>query len=133
MPEKFDPQGVSGADNPAVFKVRDGQAFCIGFYTDEAGAALVEAAEALNVFVVCGDAGESQPLELDVRGFEGWRLKEHVEMFAEDPHAANTWEHPDAILPRRNPDTRLDKGILTAQLHPDSWNVFRLTRKPDQG
>ncbi|MBR3493905.1 MAG: alpha-L-arabinofuranosidase [Clostridia bacterium] len=99
----------------------------------QAGAALDEAAEALNVFVVCGDAGESQPLELDVRGFEDWRLEEHVEMFAEDPHAANTWEHPDAILPRRNPDTRLDKGIVTAQLHPDSWNVFRLTRKPDQG
>lgn len=42
LPEKFDPQGVSGADNPAVFKVRDGQAFCIGFYTDEAGAALIK-------------------------------------------------------------------------------------------
>ena len=41
LPEKFDPDGVSGADTPAVYKVRDGQAFCIGFYADEASASLI--------------------------------------------------------------------------------------------
>ncbi len=41
LPREFDSAGVSGADNPAVYKVRNGQAFCIGFYAGEAGAELV--------------------------------------------------------------------------------------------
>ena len=46
-------------------------------------------------------------------------------MFTEDGQAANTWDHPDRILPRRNEGTRAEKGILTAVLKKESWNVFR--------
>ena len=96
-----------------------------GVQTIQAAAALNEAAGELTVFVINGDPAEEQELKLDVRGFEGWKLAEHIEMFAEDEHAANTWDHPDRILPRRNEDTRAEKGILTAVLKKESWNVFR--------
>ena len=96
-----------------------------GVQTVQAAAALNEEAGELTVFVINGDPAEEQELKLDVRGFEGWKLAEHIEMFAEDEHAANTWDHPDRILPRRNEDTRAEKGILTAVLKKESWNVFR--------
>ena len=99
-----------------------------GVQTIQAAAALNEEAGELTVFVINGDPAEEQELKLDVRGFEGWKLAEHIEMFAEDEHAANTWDHPDRILPRRNEDTRAEKGILTAVLKKESWNVFRFTK-----
>ena len=96
--------------------------------TIQAGAALDEEAGELSVFVINADLAEDQQLRLDVRGFEGWRFEEHVEMFAENPSDANTWDSPNRILPRRNPDTRADGGILTADLRRESWNVLRFRR-----
>ena len=79
----------------------------------------------LTVFVINADPAEEQELKLDVRGFEGWQFAEHIEMFSEDPAAMNTWDHPDRILPRQNTGTRMEKGILTAVLKKESWNVIR--------
>ncbi len=99
-----------------------------GVQTVQAAAALDEEAGELTVFVINGDPAEDQELKLDVRGFEGWKFSEHIEMFTEDGQAANTWDHPDRILPRRNEGTRAEKGILTAVLKKESWNVLRFTR-----
>ena len=49
-------------------------------------------------------------------------------MFSENPDAQNTWDHPDRILPAKNPDTRIEKGILTAVLKKESWNVLRFRK-----
>ena len=78
--------------------------------------------------MINADLKEDQELRLDVRGFEGWTFEEHIEMFAEDENACNTWDHPDRILPRRNPETRAEKGILTARLRKASWNVLRFKK-----
>ncbi len=94
----------------------------------QAAAALDEAAEELNVFVISADLAEDQLLRLDVRAFEGWHLTEHIAMTAEDG-AANTPERPDAILPRSVADTKADGGIVTARLRPASWNVLRFAKK----
>ena len=95
-----------------------------GVPTVQAAAALNGEAGELTVFAINADLNEAQELTLDLRGFEGWRFEEHIEMFAKDPDAVNTWDHPDRILPRRNGDTRCDGGILTARLEKGSWNVF---------
>ena len=50
-------------------------------------------------------------------------------MFQPDPEAFNTWEHPDVNVPRRNDKTKMEKGLLTAILRPESWNVLRFSRK----
>ncbi len=99
-----------------------------GVQTIQAAAALNEEAGELTVFVINADAAEEQELKLDARGFEGWQFTEHIEMFAETPDAQNTWDHPDRILPVKNPDTRAEKGILTARLKKESWNVLRFKK-----
>ena len=73
-------------------------------------------------------AEEEQELKLDVRGFEGWDFMEHTEMYADNPDAQTTWDHPDRILPVKNSDTRPEKGILTARLKKESWNVLRFKK-----
>ena len=99
-----------------------------GVQTIQAAAALNEAAGEMTVFVINADAAEEQELKLDARGFEGWQFAEHIEMFAEDPEAQNTWDHPDRILPVRNTETKAEKGIVTARLKKESWNVLRFTK-----
>ena len=79
--------------------------------------------------MINADAAEEQELNLDVRGFEGWKLAEHMEMYAEEPEAENTWNHPDRIVPRKNEDTIMENGLMTAVLKKESWNVFRFRRK----
>ena len=63
-----------------------------------------------------------------MRGFEGWRFDEHLEMAEADPEVYNSWEHPDAIVPRKNGETKVEKEILTAVLKPQSWNVLRFKK-----
>ena len=104
-----------------------------GVRTIQAAAALNEEAEELNVFVINGDPAESQELKLDVRGFEDWKLSGHLEMYAEEPDAANTWDHPDRILPRQNTETAMEKGFVTAVLKKESWNVFRFRKQDREG
>ncbi len=99
-----------------------------GVRTIQAAAALDEEKEELNVFVINADLCEDQELNLDVRGFEGWNFKEHIEMFAENEDDADTWEDPDRILPKKNTATKAENGILTACLRKASWNVFRFGR-----
>ena len=41
------------------------------------------------MFVINADPeDEPELLTLDARGFEGWQFTEHIEMFTEDPEAA---------------------------------------------
>ena len=99
--------------------------------TIQAAAALDEENGVMTVFVINADLEDAQQLTLDARGFEGWALRAHIEMHAGSADAANTWDHPDAIVPRDVPDTRFDSGIVTARLEKASWNVFRFSRAKD--
>lgn len=65
---------------------------------------------------------------LDVRGFDGYALTEHIEMYTEDLQAENTFEHPDRIQPVANRDTKMEGGKVTAVLRKLSWNVIRLSK-----
>ena len=99
-----------------------------GVETVQAAAALNEETGELTVFAINGDPAEEQELRLDVRGFEGWQFAEHTEMYAEDPEAGNTWDHPETILPRKNTAAAMEKGILTTRLKKESWNVIRFRK-----
>ena len=99
-----------------------------GVQTVQAAAALNEEAGELTAFVINADLEEEQELRLEIRGFEGWRFEEHLEMAEADPEVFNSWEHPDAIVPRKNGKTKAEKGILTAVLKPQSWNVLRFKK-----
>ncbi len=94
----------------------------------QAAAVLSPEEDALDVFVVSADGEDRQELTLDVRGFEGWKCTGHTVLASADPDARNSFEHPDVLAPRNNPDTAFEKGILTAVLPPLSWNVFRFAK-----
>ena len=78
--------------------------------------------------MINADLAEGQELSLDVRGFEGWEFAEHLVMDADSEDAANTWERPDRIVPRAETETRMEKGIATAFLRKESWNVLRFRK-----
>ena len=98
-----------------------------GADTVQAVAALNEKAGELTVFVINADLEDAQQFTMDVRGFEGFTFLEHIEMHADTPDAANTFERPETLIPRRVQDTRCEGGILSAKLEKASWNVFRFT------
>ena len=83
----------------------------------------------LSVFVINADPGQDQPLTLDLRGFDGLRMLEHLEMASSNPAARNTFNTPDAILPRPVKATKEEKGIVTAEIRKMSWNLFRFSVK----
>ena len=67
-------------------------------------------------------------ISLDVRGFEGYKLAEHIEMYTDDLEKGNSFEYPDVIKPTKNTDTQMDNGKVTAVAKKLSWNVIRLTK-----
>jgi alpha-N-arabinofuranosidase len=85
---------------------------------------------ALCLFAVNRSTTETMPLGVDLRGFDGLRLAEHSVLADDDPHARNTADQPERVVPRPGRDARLDGGRLTAGLPPASWNVFRFEPEP---
>ena len=100
-----------------------------GVDTVQAAAALDEECGTLTVFAINADLDDAQLLELDARAFEGWTFREHIEMHASSPEIANTYENPNAILPRAVTGTRCEGGVVTAKLEKASWNVLRFEKK----
>ncbi len=96
-----------------------------GAETVQAAAALRPETGELTVFALNADLREDQALTLNLKGFDGLTFTEHTELYAAEDGARNTFEHPDALVPKKNQDTACDGGILTARLRKASWNVFR--------
>ena len=97
--------------------------------TVQAAAAMDEEAGELSIFVINADLNEPQLLTLDARGFDGWKFEGHTEMYADAPDAANSYEHPDRLIPRENGETSCDGGTVTARLEKASWNILRFSKK----
>ena len=119
--DTFDIPGYVVDDN-STYYTHEGLPFI------DAAAALSEDETELNIFVINRNWEAANELELDVSGFAGWKLMEHVEMFSKDLNAANTFENPDAVKPTRNAATKLEDGRIQATVQPLSWNVFRLKK-----
>ena len=92
-------------------------------------AALSDAQDELNVFLLNADCTEGQEISLDVRGFEGFALLGHTTLFTPDLTLRNSFEQPQTITPRNVPDTRCEGGVCTAVLPPLSWNVIRFGKE----
>ena len=92
-------------------------------------AALSDAQDELNVFLLNADCTEGQEISLDVRGFEGFALLGHTTLFTPDLTLRNSFEQPQTIAPRNVPDTRCEGGVCTAVLPPLSWNVIRFGKE----
>ncbi len=95
----------------------------------DAAAALDEEKGELSVFVINRNWEASNNVVVDVSGFEGWSLVEHIQLYSDDPEAANTYERPDAIVPTVNKAAAFAGGKASASLKSLSWNVFRFGKR----
>jgi len=73
----------------------------------------------VTVFAVNRDTARPMPLELELRGFGEPRVVEHLALWDDDRHAANTLLHQERVRPR------LVSGESLV-LPPLSWNTIRL-------
>jgi alpha-N-arabinofuranosidase len=90
-------------------------------------ATAVHGDEGLTVFAVNRGA-EPLALEARVRDLEELVRCEHVALFDDDLYATNTAERPDRVAPAAVPGSRVEAGVLRAELPARSWNVVRLSR-----
>ncbi len=93
----------------------------------EAAASLNPENDEVSIFVINRNWEESMPVELDVSGFEGYHLAEHVELFTENDEI-NTAENPNAVVPHKNEQTVMQDGKICAELKKLSFNMIRLQK-----
>lgn len=94
----------------------------------EAAVAHNEEKGEVSIFLINRAVEDDIEITLDVRGFEGYKLAEHLEMYTDDLYAQNTYENPNAIVPVKNADTKMENGKITAVTRKLSWNVIRLVK-----
>ncbi len=80
------------------------------------------------IFLINRAITDDIEVSLDVRGFEGYRFVEHIEMYTDDLAKGNRHDNPDAIKPQINTATRMDGGVVKVDAKKLSWNVIRLAR-----
>ncbi|WP_026486270.1 arabinosylfuranosidase ArfA [Caldanaerobius polysaccharolyticus] len=95
----------------------------------EAAAVLSESGNELTIFAVNRDQQDSLLLECEIRGFEGYRVVEHIVLENEDLKATNTKENPFNVVPHSNGKAAIEDGVVKASLPRLSWNVIRLAKK----
>jgi len=94
----------------------------------QSAAAYDEAEGALNVFVLNLNWQEDTPVELDCAGFAGYTFVEQIQLYSDDPDAANSYENPEAIVPSISSAAKCENGKVTSDLKKLSWNVFRFQK-----
>ncbi len=82
----------------------------------------------LTVFAVNKNLDEDIVTTIDLGGFEGYRLVEHITMHHDDVNAVNTEDAPDNVRPFANGKTTVDGRYAEALLGRASWNVIRFKK-----
>ncbi|WP_373231096.1 alpha-N-arabinofuranosidase [Cohnella sp.] len=83
-----------------------------------------EEKEELTVFAI-NRSDEPIVLEMDIRDFNQYTIKEHIVLKHESLHAVNTADQPLEVHPGQCQDTMLSDGRATSRLDKYSWNVIR--------
>ncbi|WP_274652103.1 alpha-L-arabinofuranosidase C-terminal domain-containing protein [Paenibacillus humicola] len=94
----------------------------------EAAAVQNEERGEVSIFIVNRGIEDDIEVNLDVRGFDGYKLSGHIEMYTGDLQQGNSFERQDAIQPMNNTGTKMEKGKVSAVTKKLSWNVIRLTK-----
>ena len=79
------------------------------------------------IFLINRNWEEDMEVKLDVRGFEGYELLEHQEMYCYDENARNSYQN-EQIHPVVNNDTKMEGGIITMNAKKLSFNMIRLKK-----
>ncbi|MCQ2524270.1 MAG: alpha-L-arabinofuranosidase [Lachnospiraceae bacterium] len=104
-------------------------------YTGKEGVNFVDAASAwdkekeqLTVFVINKNEEEDYPLELDIKGFEGYNNVKHIELTSDNLEDQSSFENPDMFLPVEDSNVKIENGVAKACIKALSWNVFVFTK-----
>ena len=85
----------------------------------------------LTVFAVNRHLENPMILDLDIKGFEGYTVTEHIVLESDDLKAVNTVSNPGKVVPAVRKDSVSVNGTsLEIRLEKASWNVIRLTGTP---
>jgi alpha-N-arabinofuranosidase len=94
----------------------------------EAIAPIDDDAGTVTIFAVNRSQDGPLMMEANLHGMPGLRVTEHIVLESPDPHATNTADNPDRVVPHTNGSAKADNATLVAELPTLSWNVIRLTR-----
>jgi alpha-N-arabinofuranosidase len=96
---------------------------------------LIEGAATVNdetgeaaIFYINKDQQDDISVELDLRGFEGYKLLEHTEMYTNNLDARNSFENQELLKPRAVAGSKLENGRMSTTAKKLSWNCIRLKR-----
>lgn len=84
-----------------------------------------EEKEELTIFAVNRNIDEDIQVMADVRGLEGYQLKEHIVLENSDMKLCNG-AGQELVFPKTVEQSSLEGGMMTSMLHKASWNVIRL-------
>ena len=94
----------------------------------DASASLDEEKGEAAIFFINRNWEEDMDVRLDVRGFEGYDLVEHQEMYCYDDYASNSFGN-EQIHPVVNSETSMDGGIIDVHAKKLSFNMIRLKKR----
>nr|MCR5440902.1 alpha-L-arabinofuranosidase [Lachnospiraceae bacterium] len=99
-------------------------------YTGKEGVNYVDAASAwdkgnkrLAVFVINRNEDSDYPLTVDIKGFEGYKVKLATSMTAPDLEVRNEFGN-EFIMPSEVKEYKLENGEFKMHVKPLSWNVL---------
>jgi alpha-N-arabinofuranosidase len=81
------------------------------------------------VFAINRSAEEAMPFETELRGFEGYTVKQHIVVSSDDPKDTNTENDPAHVQPKTAGNAVFEDGLVKAELEKLSWNVILLEKK----
>ena len=87
--------------------------------------------ETINIFAINRSLDEELKLEVELRGFEDYRVEKYIVLTADDTKATNTEENPNNVIPKEKNDAKCTEGIVSTVLDKMSWNVICLKKKED--
>jgi alpha-N-arabinofuranosidase len=119
--DTFDIPGYAIDDN-SQYSTHEG----VGFI-DTAAAFDKESGE-LTVFVINRNWEDSNDVEIQVPGFDGYRFVEHIQLSSDQLDTKNTDDNPDALVPSINSGAVYGEGKVSANVKRLSWNVFRFQK-----
>lgn len=79
------------------------------------------------IFFINRNWEEDMDVQLNVKGFEGYELVEHQEMYCYDDDAFNSYDN-EMIHPVVNKETKMDGGIIDVHARKLSFNMIRLKK-----
>jgi alpha-N-arabinofuranosidase len=94
----------------------------------EGAASLNPEKEEAAVFFLNRNTKDDIEVKLDLRGFEGWKLVEHTEMYTDDLSIPNDYAHGGKIKPVTVDSAKMEGGIITTVAKKLSWNCVRIKK-----